>query len=176
MDSGIKATDAAKRNKGRPKDFLDSVQVKMRLSFDQIKEHTNIDTIYDKEYVRFFGDTVWYRSGRHPLAIIRYSDSTINKKLLLVFNRSGKCTAALMVGLEGDVDRFDSVVLYYKILDDNNFSTTETWTYREGNKDDKVTVTRQFYQINKKGNIMAQNNIIHSFTRPKAIAVRHRRQ
>lgn len=172
--SGVKATDAVMRNKGRPKDFFDSVQLKMRLSFDQIKERTNIDTIYDKEYVRFFGDTVWYRNGRHPLAIIRYNDSTINKKLLLVFNRSEKCTAALMVGLEGDVDRFDSVVLNYKILDNNNFSTTETWTYREGSRNDKVTVTKQFYQINKKGNIMAQNNIIHSFTRPKAIAVNHR--
>lgn len=163
------------KNTHRPqKDFLDSVFAKMGLSFDQIKEHTNIDTIYNKEHVKFAGDTVWYRNGKHPLAVVRYSDSLISKKLLLVFNKSGKCTASLIVGMDGDVDSFDSIVLDYKISDNNSFFTTETWTYRGGSKDDKITITKQFYWINKKGNILAQNNIIHSFTRPKELTARRR--
>ncbi len=157
-----------------PKDFLDSVFVKKRLSFDQIKEHTNIDTIYDKENIRFVGDTVWYRKGKHPLAIVRYRDSLIDRKLLLVFNRRGKCTASLIVGMDGDVDSFDSVRLNYRISDNNNFSTTETWTYCGGIRDDKITTTKQFYWIDKKGHILAQNNIIHSFTRPKELTARRR--
>ncbi len=154
------------------KTFLDSVLAKRRLSFDQIKEHANIDSTYYKEHVKFAGDTVWYRNSKHPLAIIRYGDSLINKKLLLVFNQSGKCTASLMVGMDGDVDSFDSVVLDYKITDNNSFFTTETWTYCGGSTDDKITITKQFYGINKKGSILAQNNIIHSFTRSKELAAR----
>jgi len=158
---------AIKKNRGHQKDFLDSVQAKMDLPFDQIKEYTNIDTVNYKEHVDFSGDTIWFRSSKHPLAIVRYSDRSINKKLLLVFNQRGKCTATLMVGMNGDVDSFDSVIRNYKIIDNSNFSTTETWTYRGDSKNDKVTVTTQFYWINKKGSILAQNNIIHSFNRPK---------
>jgi len=171
--SDLKKNNPMKRNNHRPqKDFLDSVFVKMDLSFDQIKEHTNIDTTSHKDHVKFAGDTVLYRTSKHPLAIVRYDDSLIDKKLLLVFNRRGKCTASLVVGMDGEVDSFDSVVLNYKIFDNNSFSTTETWTYRGGSKSDKITITKQFYWINKKGNILAQNNIIHSFTRPKELAAR----
>jgi hypothetical protein len=168
-DLGTAGSQASpiKKSHARPKDFLDSVQAKMELPFDQIKEYTNIDTINYKLHLDFSGDTVWFRNSKHPLAIVRYSDRNIDKKLLLVFNRGGKCTASLMVAMDGDVDSFDSVIRNYKITDDVFFSTTETWTYRGGSKDDKITVTKQFYQINKKGRIMAQNNIIHSFTRPK---------
>jgi len=161
------SSSAIKKNSKHQKDFLDSVQAKMNLPFDQINQYTNIDTVNYKEHIDFSGDTIWFRSGKHPLAIVRYSDRSVNKKLLLVFNQSGKCTATLMVGMNGDVDGFDSVVRNYKIIDDNNFSTTETWTYRGDSKNDKVTVTKQFYWINKKGSILAQNNIIRSFTRPK---------
>jgi hypothetical protein len=168
-----KKINLVKKNKGRrPKDFLDSVAVKMDMYIDQIKQLTNIDTTYYSENVKFLGDTVWFRNSRHPLAIIRYGDGSINKKLLLVFNRSGKCTASLMVAMNGDVDSLDSVVRNYKILDDNSFSTTETWTYKGGSGNDRITITKQFYWINKKGSIMAQNNIIHSFTRPKGLAAR----
>ncbi|HEX3384061.1 MAG TPA: hypothetical protein VHS53_02675, partial [Mucilaginibacter sp.] len=69
---------------------------------------------------------------------------------------------------------YDSVILNYKMLGVNSFSTTEVWTYRGGSKEDKITVTKQFYVVNKKGSIMAQDNIIRSFTKPKAIAVMHR--
>ena len=161
-----------KRNYGPQKDFLDSVQAKMDLPFDQIKQYTNIDTVNYKDQVEFTGDTVWFRSRKHPLAIVHYSDGHLDKRLLLVFNHSGKCTASLMVGMHGDVDSFDSVIRDYKIDDDNFFSTTETWTYRGGSTEDKITITKQFYWINKKGNIMAQNNIIHSFTRSKALAAK----
>lgn len=162
-----RSPSAIKRNNGRLKDVLDSILVKMDLSFDQIKQYTNIDTINYRGHVRFSGDTVWFRSSSHPLAIVNYSDGHIDKKFLLVFNQSGKCTASLMVGMNGNVDGFDSIVLNYKIADDNSFSTTETWTYTGGSQDDKVTITKQFYVINKKGSILAQNNIIHSFTRLK---------
>ncbi|MGZ3944224.1 MAG: hypothetical protein ACXVJB_04735 [Mucilaginibacter sp.] len=158
---------ATKKNNGKPKDFLDSVLAKTDLPFDQIKQYTNIDTVNYKEHIDFSGDTIWFRSSKHPLAVVSYRDGHIDKKLLLVFNKTGKCTASLMVGMNGDVDSFDSVVRNYKVIDNSNFSTTETWTYRGDSKNDKVTVTTQFYWINKKGNIMAQNNIIHSFTRPK---------
>jgi hypothetical protein len=171
--SDAKKTNSINRNNyRRQKDFLDSVRTKMNLSFDQIKQQTNIGTIYYTDRVEFLGDTVWFRNSKHPLAIVRYTDSNLNKKLLLVFNRRGKCTASLMVGMNGDVDGLDSVVLNYKIIDDYSFSTTETWTYRGGKIDDKITVTKQFYWINKKGNILAQNNIIHSFTRPKGLVAR----
>jgi len=166
------ASDVKKNSRQRPEDFLDSVLVKKDLYFDQIKAHTNIDSNSYKADAQFVGDTVWYRNSKHPLAIVRYSDSLIDKKLLLVFNRRGKCTASLVVGMDGDVDSFDSVVLNYKIIDNYSFSTTETWTYRGGKIDDKITITKQFYWINKKGNIMAQNNIIHSFTRPKRLVAR----
>ena len=158
-------------NGGPRKDFLDSVLVKRHFTFSQLNQYTNIDSIYYKKHVRFTGDTVWYRNGKHPLAIIRCGEKGINKKLLLVFNQRGECTANLVVGMNGDVDRYDSVVLDYKIVDDSNFSTTETWTYRGGSTEDKVTITKQFYWINKKGSIMAQNNIIHSFTRPRGALV-----
>jgi hypothetical protein len=158
---------AVKKYNRRPQDFLDSVQAKMGLPFDQIKQYTNIDTANYKAQADFLGDTVWFPRSKHPLAIVRYSDRGIDKKLLLVFNKNGKCTASLMVAMVGDVDSFDSIVLNYKISGDNSFSTTETWTYHGGSKDDKITTTRQFYEINKKGRIMAQNNIIHSFTRSK---------
>ncbi|MFI5161445.1 MAG: hypothetical protein ACHQHN_09215 [Sphingobacteriales bacterium] len=160
-------------NKVPMKDFLDSVLMKTYLSFDQVKDYTNIDSTYYKEHVKFTGDTVWYRKGKHPLAIIRFRVGRINKKLLLVFNQRGKCTASLIVGMDGDVDSFDSVVLNYKISDNNSFSTTETWTYCPESSNDKITITKQFYQINKKGNILAQNNIIRSFTRPKDPATSH---
>ncbi|HZX57091.1 MAG TPA: hypothetical protein VFE54_00130 [Mucilaginibacter sp.] len=169
---GSHASGVKKKSRRPPEDFLDSVFVKMGLSFDQIKEHTNIDSTYYKEHVKFTGDTVWYRNSKHPLAIVRCADSNLNKKLLLVFNRRGKCTASLIVGMNGDVDGLDSVILNYKIIDDYSFTTTETWTYRGGKTDDKITVTKQFYWINKKGNILAQNNIIHSFTRPKRLVAR----
>src|SRR5579862_5367439 len=125
---------ATKRKiRGRQKDFLDSVLVKMDLSFDQIKEHSNIDTIYDKDDAEFSGDTVWFRNGKRPLAVIRYDDRGRSKRFLLVFNRKGKCTASLMVEMDGDVDGgFDSVSLSYRIFDNNNFSTTETWKHKEG--------------------------------------------
>jgi hypothetical protein len=162
-------------NSNFEKNFIDSVKAKMSFTFSTIKEYTNIDSSYYKDHIKFVGDTVWYRNDKHPLAIIRCGVGGMNKKLLLVFNRRGQCTASLMVGMNGDVDGgFDSVVLNYKIIDDNSFSTTETWTYLGGGLNDKITITKQFYQINKKGHILAQNNIIRSFTRPKAIAARHR--
>lgn len=167
LGTGGPQASAIKKNHGPQKDFPDSVLAKMDLPFDQIKQYTNLDTLNYNEHVEFSGDTVWFYSSKHPLAIVSYRDSHINKKLLLVFNQNGKCTASLMVGMDGDVDNFDSVARNYKIADDNNFSTTETWTYRGGARDDKITITKQFYWINKKGSIMAQNNIIHSFTRPK---------
>jgi hypothetical protein len=149
------------------KDFLDSVLVKMDLSFDQVKAHAKLDTIYDKDEAQFSGDTVWFRSGKRPLAIISYDNGGMSKKFLLVFNRRGKCTAILMVGMDGDVDGgFDAISLNYKIFDNDTFSTTETWKHKEGKKDNKVTVTEQYYWINNKGSIMAQNNTVHSFLRP----------
>ena len=160
-------TLAAPGNDGPQKDFLDSVLVKKHFTFSQVNQYANIDSIYYKNHVKFAGDTVWYRNSKHPLVIIRCDERGINKKLLLVFNQHKACTATLVIGMDGDVDRYDSVVLNYKIVDDANFSTTETWTYRGGSTEDKITITRQFYWINKKGSIMAQNNIIHSFTRPK---------
>jgi hypothetical protein len=152
-----------------PKDFLDSVRAKMHLTFSKIEQYAVVDSTYYKEHARFIGDTVWYRNGKRPLAVIRYNDKGISKKLLLVFNRRGDCTASLIVGMNGNADSFDSINLDYKIIDNNSFSTTETWTYRGGSMNDKITVTKQFYQINKKGRIMAQNNIIRSFTKPKAL-------
>jgi hypothetical protein len=170
----VKKNNPVRGNKRRrPEDFLDSIQAKMDLSFYQIKQYTNIDTIHYKEHVELSGDTVWFRNHKHPLAIVRYVDGHIDKKLLLVFNQRGKCTASLMIGMDGEVDDFDSVVLNYRIIDNSSFSTTETWTYRGGSGNDKITITKQFYWINKKGNILAQNNIIHSFTRPKAVAMSH---
>jgi hypothetical protein len=155
------------------KDFLDSVQAKMKFTFSRVTQYTSLDSSFYKEHVRFLGDTVWYRTGSHPFAIIHYSIGKINKKLLLIFNRSGECTASLIVGMNGDVDGgFDSVILDYRIIDATSFSTTETWTYRGATTNEKVTITKQFYHVNKKGNILAQNNIIHSYTRPKALAAR----
>jgi hypothetical protein len=159
---------------GQLKNFLDSIQAKKGFTFSEISDHVNIDSIYYRNHVRFFGDTVWHRKSRHPLAVIRCSSGTINKKLLLVFNKRGDCTASLVVAMNGDVDAYDSVVLNYKILGSNSFSTTEVWTYRGGSKEDKITVTRQFYQVDKKGSILAQNNIIRSFTRPKVLTAIHR--
>lgn len=158
---------AARKKVTRPqKDFLDSVLVKMDLSFDQVKVHANIDPIYDKDDAQFSGDTVWFRNGKRPLAIISYDDHGLSKKFLLVFNKHGRCTAALMVGMEGDVDGgFDSISLNYRIFDNETFVTTETWKHKEGKKDNKVTVTEQYYWINNKGNIMAQNNTVHTFLR-----------
>jgi len=161
-------------NNGGPKDFLDSVRAKMHFTFSRMQHYADVDSTYYKERTRFIGDTVWYRDGKHPLAVVRYGDSKMNRKLLMVFNRSGKCTASLIVGMNGDVDRFDSVILDYKIIDNRSFSTTETWTYRGGINDDKITVTKQFYAINKKGRIMAQDNIIRSFTKPKIVVASHR--
>lgn len=156
------------------KDFLDSVQAKMGFTFSQVGDYTNLDSIYYKQHIKFSGDTVWYRHGKHPLAVLKCRVGGINKKLLLVFNQGGRCTASLIVGMNGDVDGgFDSIVLNYKIFDDNSFATTETWTYR-GSTGDRITVTKQFYQINRKGSIMAQNNIIRSFTRPRVLAASHR--
>jgi hypothetical protein len=175
-DMGMAGSDALGTSKSgkSPKNFLDSVYAKKAFTFREINEHADIDSIYYKKRVRFVGDTVWYRHGRHPLAVIRLGKGTINKKLLLVFNRHGDCTASLVVAMDGDVDSYDSVILNYKMLGVNSFSTTEVWTYRGGSKEDKITVTKQFYVVNKKGSIMAQDNIIRSFTKPKAIAVMHR--
>jgi hypothetical protein len=140
----------------------------MDLSFAQIKQHTNMDSLYYKGNVRFVGDTVWFRNHKRPLAIVSYSDKFGSKKFLLVFNRRGECTATLMVGMNGDIDGgFDSVILDYKIYTNYYFSTTETWTHREGKTKDKITKTEQFYWITKKGNIMAQNNIVRSYIRPR---------
>jgi len=159
---------APRKTYGRQKTFLDSVLVKMNLSFRQITQHTNLYTFYYKEHVKFSGDTVWFRNGKRPLAVIRYDDRGLSKKFLLVFNKHGECTSSLMVGMDGDLDGgFDSIVLNYKVLSSSTFSTTETWTHREGEKNDKVMVTEQFYWIDNKGAIMAQNNTIHSFTRPR---------
>src|SRR5579863_3080339 len=87
------ASDITKNSDRRKEDFLDSVVAKRELYFDQIKAHTNIDSNSYKADAQFAGDTVWYRNSKHPLAIVRYADSLIDKKLLLVFNRRGKCTA-----------------------------------------------------------------------------------
>lgn len=162
----IKKPLVTKKVHGRQKNFLDSVMVKMDLSLRQISQHTNLDNFYFNGDITFTGDTVWFRKSKRPLAVISYDDRGINKKFLLVFNKKGKCTASLMVGMDGDLDGgFDSIVLNYRVIDNNSFSTTETWTHREGKKKDKITVTEQFYWIDSKGSIMAQNNTMRSFTK-----------
>lgn len=169
----VSQTPANTANKGDQKDFLDSVAAKMKFTYSRIKDYTNLDSASYKQHVRFSGDTVWFRNGSRPLAVIRYAVGGMNKKLLLVFNRHGECTASLMVGMDGDIDGgFDSVFLDYKIIDDNSFQTIETWTYKGGKKYDEVTVTKQFYHINKKGSILAQDNIIRSFNKPKVMTVK----
>jgi hypothetical protein len=166
--AGQQKTVSGRKVTQRQKNFLDSVLVKMDLSFDQVKTHVNIDPAYDRDDAQFSGDTVWFRTGKHPLAIISYDSGGINKKFLLVFNKRGKCTAILMVGMDGDVDGgFDAISLNYKIFDNDTFCTTETWKHKEGKKDNKVTVTEQYYWINNKGSIMAQNNMVHSFLGPR---------
>ena len=169
----VSQTLAAVENMGSQKDFLDSVAAKMKFTYSRMKDYMSLDSTFYKEHIKFSGDTVWFRNGRRPLAIIGYSVGGINKKLLLVFNRHGQCTASLMVGMNGDVDGgYDSVILDYKIIDDHSFQTTETWTYKGGKKYDEVTITKQFYRINKKGSILAQDNVIRSFNRPKAMIVK----
>src|SRR6185312_15557833 len=44
---------------GPQKNFLDSVLIKMDLSFGQVNQHTDLESFYFKENVRFSGDTVW---------------------------------------------------------------------------------------------------------------------
>ncbi len=171
---GKKKAPTKKTNRHPQKDFLDSVLTKMELSFDQIKEHINLDSTYYLGDVQFFGDTVWYRNGKRPLAVVQYDGQGVSEKVLLVFNKKGICTASLMVGMDSDVDGgFDSIVLDYKIFSNYSFATTETWTHREGRKNDKITITEQFYWINNRGRILAQNNIVHTFTRPKDPVVEH---
>src|ERR1700740_1397302 len=143
--AGEKRPPAKKINRHPQKDFLDSVLMKMELSFDQIKEHINLDSTYYQGDVQFLGDTVWYRNSKHPLAVVQFNGQGISEKVLLVFNKRGKCTASLMVGMDSDVDGgFDSIALDYKIFANNSFATTETWTHREGRKNDKITITEQF--------------------------------
>jgi hypothetical protein len=166
--AGGKKDPVRKINRHPQKNFLDSVLMKMELSFDQIKEHINLDSTYYLGDVQFFGDTVWFRNSKRPLAVVQYDGKGVKEKVLLVFNKKGKCTASLMVGMDSDVDGgFDEIVLDYKIFGNNSFATTETWTHREGRKNDKITITEQFYWINNRGRIMAQNNIVHSFLRPR---------
>src|SRR5512141_1624865 len=70
----ITSNPAREYSKQAPKNSIASVQATLHLSFRQIKEHTNIDSAYCRDHVRFLGDTVWYRNRKHPLAIIRFGN------------------------------------------------------------------------------------------------------
>jgi len=149
--------------------FLDSIASKSNLSFAQIKTHTSIGDIYYKKNSTFAGDTVYYPNSKHPLAVLLHDDHLVClKKILLVFGHDEKCNDKLLIETGCEVDHStDSSQLSYKISSDTSFSTTETLTERNRGEKDKITVTEQFYEVNKKGKIIALNKKAKQFSRDR---------
>ncbi len=150
--------------------FLDSVKAQARLPISQVERYVPLAKIeYYTKQTTFEGDTIWYRNSKHMFVIIRYDDHAVClRKLLLVLNESGECTASLTVETGCDIDgSTDSWDWSYKIFNDTSFSRTETYTKRAGRKDDLIIVTEQFYKISNQGEIIPLYKKTHSFTRPK---------
>lgn len=151
----------------RQKSFLDSVVSQDILDTAQVKRYSKLANIYPFNGKLWFkGDTVWYRNGKYPFAIVDVSDNAVcSWKHLLVFDQRGKCRGALTVESDCDEDySSDFVRMSYDITGPVSFSTTETYIKRAEGQRDKVTVTQQFYRIDNEGKIVTLNKKVKKFT------------
>ena len=113
--------------------FLDSVSKKTELSIQQIKQHTNIDSVYFTERfseAAFTGDTVFNFENGLKGVIVKYDDRTnCIYEFLLIFP-SGKemCTDNKIIYTDCDRDESaDYTMLRYKLLNGSIFETITTY-------------------------------------------------
>ncbi len=135
--------------------FFDSVLSKSDLSISQIKQHTIIDTLYINQNTRFVGDTLYKINSNCSVALVKAYGPTCGYKYLLVFNHfTLKNTAYRLILTDCDEDEgADFSRLRYNTITDTTFYTNETLLKRKINSKIHVVVNKQYYGINKKGEI-----------------------
>ena len=104
----------------------------------------------------FTGDTIYYPNADYRLVILGANDHSVSShKYLLVYKRDEiKNTAMLLVETVDDEDYSSNFSqLSFKIFNNYQFYTRDIEYIRDKGKKTKVTVTDQFYQINKNGGI-----------------------
>ncbi|MET0637373.1 MAG: hypothetical protein ABWZ25_15185 [Chitinophagaceae bacterium] len=113
--------------------FLDSITRKEKLTIDQIRKHTMLDSIYYTGVfsdVVFTGDTVFDVHNGLKGAIINYSDKmSCTYKFLLILKADNYVNISNKI-IYSDCDRdesFDYTFIRFKVRNDSIFETTETY-------------------------------------------------
>jgi hypothetical protein len=126
--------------------FLDSVSKRYGLSFDQIRNHTAIDSIYNTGFrsnASFTGDTVINGPNGIKGVILEYSDEqSCRYKFLVIMNaKSSHMISNMIVYTDCDQDEgAPYTTLNYKLINDSLFQTIET-NFSIGSKDSNVQKT-----------------------------------
>jgi hypothetical protein len=137
--------------------FFDSVESHVVLSHDQIKTHTTIDSTYWTKLLHravFYGDTIYFRMGKHPLVVLNYSDSVVcSYKFLLIFDSAGKINYDYaIVDSRCDDDGGEIyTTLSYEIVNDTTILTKKTSYDRRKGKNNRAVSKDKYLYVGKDG-------------------------